>query len=347
MNRFSGWASSFKRIFIRDAGRKMMALLLAVLLYGSVTYKSKDQYARVISGVDVDLVLPPDVVNAQGPVLEVQLKVSGSDRVLSRLSPESFSCKLEPVVGEVKPGQPRVVELTPASFRKPFGVSIEGITPSRISLQLDRVVTRKLPIRQVFDSEDRLPAGFAVTGVSVRPGEVAVTGASAVVNGLQQVRTMPVPIDGTTREGFDYVAELQPLEGVRMVPDRVTMRVAIGRKSAGDRSMSSLPYSLLLTPAQRKQWIVEPVAGTPATAEVVVRGPDTARNAMQKNWMRLFADIGDLQKPGEYAVPLSCVFVTGEAKDLQILRISPEKIRVQVRRAGSGASRNETQNQKK
>ncbi len=331
MNRFSGWTASLKRVIFRDAGRKAMALLLAVILYGSVTYKSKDLYSRVITGVNVDLVLPPDVVNAQGSVLNVQLKVSGAERVLSRLSPESFACKIEPVTGNTPLDQPRVVELTPDHFRKPFGVTIEGITPAQLSLQLDRVITRNLPIRQVFDSEDRLPAGYVISGVAVRPGEVAVTGPARVVQGLQQVRTRPVPIDGTTREGFDYVAELQPMDGIRMTPDRVTLRVSIAQKAAGERSISSLPYSLLLTPEQRKNWIVEPAAGTPATAEVVVLGPDTPRNAMQKNWIRLFADMGDLQKPGEYMVPLSGVFITPEAKDLQIVRISPEKIRVSVR----------------
>jgi hypothetical protein len=91
MNRFSGWAASCKRIIFRDAGRKVMALLLAVILYGNVTYKSKDIYSRVIPGVNVDLVLPQDVVNAQGATLNVQLKVSGAERVLNRLTPESFA----------------------------------------------------------------------------------------------------------------------------------------------------------------------------------------------------------------------------------------------------------------
>ena len=332
MNRFSGWAASCKRIIFRDAGRKMMALLLAVILYGNVTYKSKDIYSRVIPGVNVELVLPPDVVNAQGSTLSVQLKVSGAERVLNRLSAESFDCRIEPVSGAVGADKKRVVELTPELFRKPFGVSIEGIAPSRITLQLDRVITRKLPIRQVFDSEEHLPAGYVVSGVAVRPEEVSVTGPASVVNSLQQVRTMAVPIDSTTREGFDYVAELQPLEGVRMTPDRVTLRVAIGQKAAGERSLSSLPYSLLLTSEQRKAWTVEPVAGTPKTVEVVVRGPDAVRNAMQKNWIRLWADPGDLREAGEYMIPLSGVFVSPDAKDLQIVRITPEKIRVNVQK---------------
>ena len=344
MNRFSGWNASFKRMIFRDAGRKMMAILLAVILYGSVTYKSKDLYSRVIPGVTVDLVLPADVVNAQGKALNVQLKVSGAERILNRLTPESFACEIEPVAMDGSVDQPRIVDLTPELFRKPFGVTIEGINPSRLTLQLDKVITRKLPIRQVFDSEDRLPAGYMVSGVTVRPGEVAVTGPSAVVNGLQQVRTMAIPIDGTTREGFDYVAELQPMEGVRMTPDRVTLRVAISQKALGERSLSSLPYSLLTSPEQRKTLIMEPVAGTPATAEVVVRGPDGTRNAMQKSWIRLLADIRDLQKPGEYVVPLYGVFVTPEAGDLQIIRISPEKIRVTVQPAGAGESKNVNSN---
>ena len=117
-----------------------------------------------------------------------------------------------------------------------------------------------------------------------------------------------------------------------MTPDRVTLRVAIGQKAAGERSLSSLPYSLLLTSEQRKAWTVEPVAGTPKTVEVVVRGPDAVRNAMQKNWIRLWADPGDLREAGEYMIPLSGVFVSPDAKDLQIVRITPEKIRVNVQK---------------
>ena len=108
--------------------------------------------------------------------------------------------------------------------------------------------------------------------------------------------------------------------------------------------MSSLPYNLLTSPEQRKALIVEPAAGTPASAEVVVRGPDAVRNAMQTSWMRLLADVRDLQKPGEYVVPLYGVFITPEAGDLQIVRISPEKIRVTVQPAGAGASKNVNSN---
>ena len=339
MTRYAGWFRACRDFLFHDIGRKFTALLLAAILYFNVTYSSKDVYSRVIPGVNVTLELPPDVVSVQGRTLPVQLKVSGSQRVLNRLTPESFDCKLNIGGGTVAEPQVREIELTPGQFRKPFGVTVESVTPTRVKLQLDRLVTRSLPIRQVFSSEDRLPAGYAISGVSVRPSEVSVTGPSSLVNGLQQVRTVPVPVDGTTREGFDFIAELQTLDGVSMVPGRVTMHVDIARKALGERGLSGLPYSLLLTQDQRDTLIVEPAPGAPQTAEVVVRGPDEKRNAMQPNWLRLFADLSDLRKPGEYVLPLSGVFVTQEARDLEIVRISPEKLRVIVRPRDASASR--------
>lgn len=336
--RYSQWILIGKLFLRRDIPRKFLALLLAVLLYFCVTIS--EDVPRTIPNVNVTLELPPDVVCDQGTAIPVELKVSGPSRILDQLTPESFECRVPVSVGTVKSGMTHEITLSTERFRGPFGVNIKEVKPEKIRLSLDQLITSTLPIRQVFNSEDLLPAGYKISRVSVRPGEVTVTGPSALVNELRQVRTVPVPIDGTTREGFDFVAELQKLDGVSISPERVTMHVEIGRKASGERSLSGLPYSLLLPPGQREMLIAEPAPGAPQTAEVVVRGPDGKRNALRPNWILLFADLSELRAPGEYLLPLSGVFVNPDAaRELEIIRILPEKLRVIVRPRDVSASR--------
>ncbi len=330
MKIFSGGTRLVNFLIHPDTVRKVMAVLLAILLYGSVTYKS-DIQSQDFPGVTVELELPPDVVNAQGTRLAVLLKVRCAARLISRLTAESFSCRLPVNDSEVQPGRTIQRKLQPSMFNRPFGVEIEAVEPKVLNLKLDRVISRPLPIRQVFDSEERLPVGFGIRSVAIRPNEVTVTGPSLIVNGLQQARTVPVPVDSTTREGFDYVAKLQQLAGVAISPEQVTVHVEIGRKNQGERILSSLDYNLLLSPEQKKYFSVEPSPGTPVKVEVVVRGPDEVRKMMNRNWIRLFADVTDLKRSGEYILPLTGAFVNKDARDLEIVRITPDRIRVMIR----------------
>jgi len=339
MRRSQHWLRICKAFFLHDIGRKAMALLLAVSLYFYVSNNTKEILSREISGVNVTLELPPDVVSVSGTTVPVQLKISGSQRILNRLTPESFDCRLPVGGGTIAELQSREVELSPGLFRKPFGVTIEAVMPPRIKLQLDKLDTRMLPVRQVFSAEDRPPAGYVISKVAVMPREVAVTGPASLLSGLKQVQTVPVPIDGTTREGFDFVAELQKLDGVSLSPERVVVQVKIERKPFRERSLSGLPYSLLLAPGQGAVLTAEPAPGAPQTAEVMVRGPDEKLNVLKKKWLRIFADLSDMEKPGEYLLTLDGVFTAPEARELEIIRISPEKLRVIVRPRDASALR--------
>ncbi len=337
--RISGFGRSVKVFLFRDYVRKLVALALALVLYGYV-HESK---TRQVGNVPVELQLPQNMVNVSEDFpRRVMLTVRSSEWMLNRLSPEDIHGVINAHLYEEGEHE---VKLLNSMFKVPYGVTVEKAEPEKISFKLEKVISRSVPIRQVFDSEDKLPAGYTIRSVKVIPEDVVITGPVSIVKPLSQVLTEPVPVDGTSRESFDFVARLQTFAGgVSMTPDQVTMRVEIDRKEFSERTMGALPYSLFMTQRQRQLWSVEPVPGTPMLVNAVVRGPGGSLMDLDKKAVRIFADISDIPNPGEYTLDLKWTFLKNDKTNFEIIRIEPDKIQVTVRPLPSNTKKDSAEN---
>lgn len=80
----------------------------------------------------------------------------------------------------------RALQLKEASI--PAGLRIEKVQPDRLELQVDRVVTRSMPLRAHFE----LPAGWQVHTVVIKPSEVDLVGPEVWLDSLTGVETTPI-----------------------------------------------------------------------------------------------------------------------------------------------------------
>jgi len=85
---------------------------------------------------------------------------------------------------------PGVVErgMQLSSVVLPTGLRIEKVKPERLQLQVDRRVTRSIPVRAHFE----LPEGWQVTQVSIEPKQVKLTGPDVWLEALREVETTPI-----------------------------------------------------------------------------------------------------------------------------------------------------------
>ena len=133
--------------------------------------------------------LPADMVIVNDLPDHVRVTISGLQTRLKELKQEDLIVPI--AVADIT--TPGVVEraLLVSSIVLPTGLRIQKVQPDRLELQVDRVVTRLVPVRAHLE----LPEGWQALAVTVKPGEVKLTGPEVWLDSLKEVDTTPIRPD--------------------------------------------------------------------------------------------------------------------------------------------------------
>jgi YbbR domain-containing protein len=177
------------RVLVEHWPLKLLSLLLAVLLWLAISgEKTSEMGLRVpleLQNVPADLELVADLVST------VEVRLRASPRIIHRLGPSDVSIQLD--LSGVSEGD-HIYHLTDRTIRRPFGVTIVKISPSVLTVKLDRTVDKVVPIRARVEGK---PAeGHELADVVCDPPSVRVTGPRSRLLALREAFTEPVPIDG-------------------------------------------------------------------------------------------------------------------------------------------------------
>ena len=91
----------------------------------------------------------------------------------------------------------RIVQLTPGMIQVPYGFRVIKITPSLLTLNLERTERKTVPIRPRVIG--RPAPGFEVAEVASDPAEVRVAGPRSRVQEIESAFTEPVSVEGADR----------------------------------------------------------------------------------------------------------------------------------------------------
>lgn len=104
------------------------------------------------------------------------------------------------------------------------------IVPTSINVYVvveKKQLSKKVNVMPQFNGT--IAEGFTMGEVKTDPAQVTILGDQIQVEGLNEVITRPINIDGK-EEGFTQTVELIQPEGVSIVPGRVTVQVVITKK---------------------------------------------------------------------------------------------------------------------
>jgi len=170
--------------FFRRYKLHVWAMIIAVALWlqvhgqgeGSASFEIPLQ----VEGLPADMVIVNDLPD------HVRVTVKGLQSRLKDLRQKALTMPLD-VSDITTPGVvARSLQLTALSV--PAGVRIEKVQPDRIELQVDRVITRSMPLHAHFE----LPEGWKVRLVSIVPIEVELAGPEVWLDSLSKVETTPI-----------------------------------------------------------------------------------------------------------------------------------------------------------
>jgi len=227
--------------------------------------------------------VPKNLSVIQQNVAEVAVTLRGPARRLRDIDAQSLMVEID-LEGEQPPrGKPqpkscfllrenvRQLAERGASLSLSHDIEMLTIEPNTVTLTLDRVLTRTLPVKAVLDGK---PAeDFEVSEVTVVPERVRVRGPQSVVAALKAIETLPVQVAGVTERLRRTVRLIERVHTAQFaaVPVEPSQRlvdvvVAVAERSRR-KTLKALPVHVVLT--------TEKVGGIRVETEPRTVGPVT------------------------------------------------------------------------
>jgi YbbR domain-containing protein len=282
-----------RALLFEDWTLKVMALLITLGLWYAVTTQRAPATMR-LRAVQLDFMLPENVEIGNQPVEEVDITLEGSHGKLAELNARNLVARAD--VTDLKPGD-RVARLTDknVSMDLPDGVRIVEINPRSLTLHLEPVVEREVPVEARFEGEP--PEGFKRGGIQVAPPSVRVRGPASHVAAIERAFTETISVAGQ-RETLTLPQVAVDISDHKVTPldPTVSVRVEIAEEQA-ERRFASVP--------------VRSAAGrmiAPASATVTLRGPRSIVESLRPEDVRLVVEVDDNGAPApRLSLPPSAV----------------------------------------
>lgn len=206
----------------------LVAFLLALGLW--YTLNAREEIERVVE-VRIDYKgLPPGLVVTDGQINKVTVRLRGPKELLRSVTNRELSYTMD--LSGVTPGK-NLIPLTTGS-RPPElrAYEVLEVTPSRIVLEVDKLVEAVLPIKVTLRAS---PASSSVKlrDLSVEPAQVTLRGPAGVLSALKEIQA-EIPVDFAA-EGA-AVSEEVPLlapASVELRPQvaKVTWKIDVRRRT--------------------------------------------------------------------------------------------------------------------
>jgi len=295
--------------FIRnDFWRKLVALLFAIVAYWSL--KDRLVETRQVYGVPVEIKLASaELVMPSYRKHEATVVVRGEENLLSTLDPAAISATIEVSEADRRSDGLYHVRLQPRHFRRLRGVEVLEVTSgtAAITLRLQRRVTREIKLTPCFSG--KLSPDFRRGEVRCLPASVLVSGPEEEVNAIQEILTLPIPLSASVEESFVYnTSPVAPLN-VKVVPDEVSVQVAVER-NLDNRVFRRLPVGILTDGSSD---LTVEFADADPRADVIVSGSSRVAGALKATDLRVYVDASKLSSPGIHYIDAGCHVRNGEA----------------------------------
>ena len=295
------------RLLLENIPLKLVSLGLASLLWFVIAGEKTSEM-----GVPAHLELqnfPKDLEVTGEPVDTVEVRLRASPGIIQRIGPGDVSAQVD--LAGLQEGE-HIVHLTDKSIRMPFGVKVVKITPSILTLNLEKTLQKVVPVRPRLVG--RPAPGFEVGEVTTDPRDVRIAGPRSRVQEVESAYTEPLSVEGADNTVTDVVnmgledPMLRILGSPRL---RATVRI---QEVEGERTLEDVP--------------IEVRAGTgalrPTTVDVVLAGPASLLRSLTRDEVHPWVDLTAPPKRGEDA-PVTVELAPGHA-GLRVKSVSPAEV---------------------
>lgn len=310
----------------KDWGFKAISLLFALLMWYFVVGEDK---------VDMTVYVPIEITNLPQNLIianqykkQLEVVVSGPRGLVRTITNQRITRSID--LASAKPGT-QIFQNKPESIKFPRGITVQRIQPANLTLTIDRLLERELPINPVVTGEPAI--GFRVVGITAKPSSLSLKAPEEALMTTDFLSTRPVDITGITgsvskQVALEVIPEIEELVGESVITVNVTVKEKmIPREFAGipiefKHSGRHLPFRL-----SHQQVTVK--------TELPYRLSQTRAKIPR---VTATVDAGTLP-PGRHVLP---VIVTPDTPGVTITEVIPPTITVNIGPAKPVLKRNAT-----
>lgn len=312
-----------RRLFVEDLGLKLLSLAFATLLWMFVVGEKRSE---VSLSLPLELTQVPAQMVVVSPVPEaVRVRLNGPRTLLAAINPAQLAVTLS--MDGVVPGI-SAFEILPSRLNLPRGVEVTYISPSVVTLEVDRKARRTLPVRPRTKG---VPAeGYEVAELRVAPAQVEIEGAERAVDKLREAPTELVDVGGLAGSVIRPVQLALPDPTLRPLVQKPLQLEIVVREMRAQREFLQLPVELVEAAAVGPPgWALVPPA-----VDVALEGPLLTLSNLKAADVRVRASLAGLP-PNGGAAPISVVAPAG----VTVLSATPAQVTVQPSFIRTGGDR--------
>jgi YbbR domain-containing protein len=300
------------RRFASNLSLRLLSVLLALVLWFAIAGEKTSE--RGFSAPVEMINMPRDMELVAGAVDTVDVRVRASPGLIGQLGPANVSAQID--LSGAAAGE-RIVHLTPATIRVPFGVRVVKVQPSLLTLKLERTLERDVTIRpRVVGS----PApGYEIGSVASEPSTVRLGGPRTRVERLDAAYTEELNVEGAqATQVFDDVSvgfEDPSLHVAGNPRARVTVEV---REARGERVFDDVRVEVRGTSA----------VVTPSRVRIVLAGPKSVLSRLSGDAVKAYVEVARIR--GASRAPVAVELAPGST-GVAVERTEPREVAVRPR----------------
>lgn len=195
----------------------LFVLAMAMAVVVKIAVNEALQLAETTIDAQVKYVLPKGAMILE-PIQQLAVRLRGESNGIAGLNP--FNVQVEVSLADLAEKDFGLVDVTEERFavRTPGDFDVISITPNRLTLRIEQVESRSLPVRAVMSGEPA--AGAVVQGdPEVRPATARIEGPRSRVRDLLELAA-PVSLNGHALSFEEKVTIVSPDPLVRIVEPR-------------------------------------------------------------------------------------------------------------------------------
>jgi YbbR domain-containing protein len=206
--------------------------------------------------------------------------------------------------------------------RKESALDIEPLEivvyPLKISVQLDRKITKTLPLAAVI--QGRVADGFDLISHSISPPEIEVTGPLGLLESITEIKTEPIGLNGRTGDFSMEVHIASPSPLLVLRGSGIAEFSCLINPTVSVRSIDSIAITLKGLNAH----FAADMGGR--TGSVRIDGKQSELDAFHPPPDFFIVDCSGIEEPGTYTLPVT----VNLPPDFSLIRHEPEDINLTV-----------------
>lgn len=245
--------------FTRNVSLKVLSLAIAFGLWAFVNFGERDTEESFRAALELRNI-PPNLMITSPRVDFIDLRLVGPRTLLGRIDRSRLSIGLD--LNGVRPG-PAVFRVGAESLNLPRGVSVTRINPAQVTLELERVAQKVVPVR--LRLAGKLSPDLQIVDTNLAPETIQVTGPEDSLRKVDAVNTEKLDLSVVGPGTLETELMLEPVgDYFTYSADRVATQVRISEVQA-TREIARVPVDV-----QRAGYRF---SVSPASVRVMVRGP--------------------------------------------------------------------------